>query len=82
MELIPPTLEDVGFMLWGADWREPMAISLNLSDDELKACEDDPDNIPTGTEMRLLELCVIRSQEIGMIHDLLQAAGLRRTLEG
>ena len=81
MELIPPKLEDVGFVLWGADWREPMAVSLDLSDEELQACLDDPDNIPTGTEARLRELCSIRIQEIEMVHDLLQAAGLRRTDE-
>lgn len=79
MELIPPRLEDVGFVLWGADWRVPLAESLNFSDEELQECLDDPDTIPAGTETRLLELCVIRSQEIGMIHDLLRAAGLRRT---
>jgi hypothetical protein len=81
MELIPPKLEDVGFVLWGADWREPLAVSLDLSDDELQACLDDPDNIPSGTEARLLELCAIRMQEIEMICALLQAAGLRRTDE-
>jgi hypothetical protein len=80
MELIPPTLEDMGFVLWGADWRDPMAVSFNVTDDELQAWENNPPSIPAGAEARLLELCVIRSQEIGMIHDLLQAAGLRKTL--
>ena len=27
MELIPPSPEDVGFILWGAGWREHMAVS-------------------------------------------------------
>jgi hypothetical protein len=79
MALIPPTLGDVGLILWGEAWGDPMAVSLNLSDEEQKACEDDPDNIPAGTEARLLKLCVIPSQEIGMIHDVPHAAGLRRT---
>jgi hypothetical protein len=34
--------------------------------------------IPGGIETRLLEMYVIRGQEIGIIHDLLQAIGLRR----
>lgn len=44
----------------------------------LAAWEKDSTSIPAGADARLLELCVIRSQEIGMLHDLLKTAGLRR----
>lgn len=77
-DLIPPTLEDMGFILWGADRRTPIATSLELTDEELAGWEDDPVSIPEGNEARLVELCVIRSREIGKMHDRLKAAGLRR----
>jgi hypothetical protein len=81
MMLLQPTLEDMGFTLWGAAWREPMAASLDLTADELQVWEKDPLSIPAGIETSLLKLCETRTQEIAMIHGLLKAAGLQRAPE-
>jgi|HubBroStandDraft_1064217.scaffolds.fasta_scaffold572887_2 hypothetical protein len=35
MTLIPPSLEDMGVTLFGADWREPLANALGVDLNEV-----------------------------------------------
>jgi hypothetical protein len=64
MTLIAASLEDMGVVLFGLDWREPLADALEVILDDVLAWEDDPTTIPASLEDRLKKIGEIRIQEI------------------
>jgi hypothetical protein len=77
MELIPPTLDEMGHALWGSNWREYLAAALEATYDEIKAREADPAARSADLEKQIDHLCVIGIQEIEIMRALLQETGLR-----
>jgi hypothetical protein len=77
MELIQPTLEEMGHTLWGANWREHLSAGFETTEDEVKAWERDPTKRPADLEKQIDHLCVKRIQEIEIMRALLEETGLR-----
>jgi len=62
--LIPPTLEDIGFVLFGSSWKEPLANELNVNLEDVEAWVVDPSAIPANIEVGITQIGQIRIQEI------------------
>jgi hypothetical protein len=70
---ITPTLAEVGHVLWGANWAEPLAVTMRLTKEEVVALDAHPEKIPPGTAEQLIILCRVRIQEIGAILECLKS---------
>ena len=69
---ITPTLAEVGHVLWGANWAEPLAVTMRLTKEEVVALDAHPEKIPPGTAEQFVILCRVRIQEIGAILERLK----------
>jgi hypothetical protein len=78
MELIPPTLDDIGRTLWDSNWRENLAEALETTPNEISGWETDPAKRPANLEKQIDHLCVRRLQEIMIVRELVQETGLAR----
>ena len=78
MELIPPTLDEMGHVLWGVNWRDYLAEALEATVDEIRAWESDRAKRPADLQKQIDHLCVTRIQEIEIMRALLEKTGLRR----
>jgi hypothetical protein len=75
--LIPPTLDDIGHILWGANWREYLANILEVTKDDIAAWETEPSTRPAELVDALREIGNVRIQEIALIMSHLKITGLR-----
>ncbi len=67
MDTDPPTLGDIGHVLWGARWREALAQALGTTIEEVTAWENDPTSRPADLQRRIENLGVVRLEEIGLM---------------
>lgn len=81
MALIPPSLTDMGFVLFGSAWEEPMAVSLEVADEDIQAWVADPTKIPSDMEDKLQALASTRIEEIQFFKRQLTETGLSRSLD-
>jgi len=75
-DTMPPTLEDMGHVLWGSDWREALAKGLSVSKGEVAAWESDPDSRPSDLERMIEDLGMVRLEEIGLLLVQMKELGL------
>jgi hypothetical protein len=68
-----PTLAEIGHILWGPNWAEPLAEMLNLTKEDVVALDAHPDNIPAGLYEQMIVLCRVRIHEIGTMLERLNA---------
>jgi len=81
MHLIPPSLADIGKTLFGEDWREPLANSLEVTEDQIIAWLEDPASIPTDLEARVERIGRTRIEEISFLLGQMANTGLDRSSE-
>lgn len=78
MELLPPTLAEMGHIFWGADWARPLSEMMRITKAEIVAMDANPETIPPGMEDRLHALGTIRLRQIQVMLDQLRESGIRR----
>jgi hypothetical protein len=78
MELIPPTLADMGGTLYGEGWKTALATSLNVFDDDVQAWEADPTTIPANMEAEIHKLGLVRIEEIQFMLAHMKETSLNR----
>ena len=78
MGLIAQQFADIGFVFWGADWREPMANVLDVEVEEIDAWVADPATLPANIETRLQIIGAGRIGEIQAFLYLMKEAGISR----
>ena len=76
MDTDPPTLSDVGHVLWGANWREALAEALDATKEEVTGWETDPSGRPEDLQRTLENLGVVRLEEIGLMLVQMKENGL------
>jgi hypothetical protein len=82
MALIAPSLEDMGIVIFGLDWHEPLANSLGVSLEVVTGWDEDPTTIPDHIEGALRKIGLIRIQEIeAMLAHILETGVERRALD-
>jgi hypothetical protein len=74
----PPTLEDIGHMLWGPLWEPCMAAALNVTNDRLQSWIEDPTAIPSEIEKQLVDIAVVRIEEIELAQAMVIERGINR----
>jgi hypothetical protein len=79
MNLIAPSLEDVGIVLFGLDWREPLANALGVSLEDVVAWENDPTTIPVRIDAELHRIGMTRRQEIQIMLFQIKEPGINRS---
>lgn len=72
----PPTLAEIGHVLWGSHWAEPLAHTLKLTKQEVIALDANPDKLPPDMVEHLVILCRVRIQEIGAILERLKSTAM------
>ena len=78
MGLIPQKFEDIGFVFFGDEWKQPMANVLEVDLEQIEGWVGDPSTLPAKIEV-LLELA--GEERIGEIQTflyLLKEAGISR----
>jgi hypothetical protein len=78
MHLIPPSLADIGLTLFGPDWREPLANSLEVTEDQIIAWLEDDADIPTDLEARVEKIGRRRIEQISFMLGQMANTGLDR----
>lgn len=78
MTMPPPTLEDIGELLWGNTWEFYMASALNVSIDKLRGWVEDPTTIPQELEYKLSRIADDRTHDIELAQSMMFERGLRR----
>jgi hypothetical protein len=78
-DTMPPTLDDMGHVLWGPHWREALAKGLNLTEEEVAAWESDPDSRPADLARMIEDLGMVRLEEIGLLLVQMKELGLADT---
>jgi hypothetical protein len=81
MTFPPPTLEDIGWMLWGPTWEPMMAVALEVSNEKLQTWIEDPTLIPLGIEQKLSYVAKARTEEIDLAQAMLFQRGISRKPE-
>jgi hypothetical protein len=76
--LIAQQFADIGFVFWGAAWREPMANALDVEVDEIDGWVADPATLPANIETRLEIIGEARMEEIQAFLYLMNEAGISR----
>ena len=71
-----PSLAEIGHVLWGANWAEPLAQTLKMTKEEVIALDVHPNQIPPGTAEQLIILCRVRIQEIGGMLERLKSTAM------
>jgi hypothetical protein len=71
-----PTLEDLGHVLWGAQWREALAKALDVTVEDVKSWEADPATRPGDLQGAMENLGVVRLEEIGLLLVQMKELGL------
>lgn len=77
--LEPPSLADMGWVLWGATWAESLSEALGVTVSEIAAWETDPASRPADFDTTLDNLCDIRIQEIQLVQGHLNQTGLGKS---
>lgn len=78
MTMPPPTLEDIGEILWGHGWEFEMAIALGVHIDVLRGWVEDPTTIPQELEVQLSKIADARTEEIELGQAMMFARGINR----
>jgi hypothetical protein len=81
MTFPPPSLEDIGFMLWGSTWEPMMAAALEVSNEKIQGWIEDPTTIPGDLEQKLSYIAKARSEEVELAQAMLFQQGLNRSRE-
>jgi transposase InsO family protein len=76
MDTDPPTLGDIGHVLWGANWRELLAEALGATKEEVTGWETTPASRPEDLQRTLENLGVVRLEEIGLMLVQMKENGL------
>jgi len=76
MTLIAPTLEDMGNVLWGPEWRECLAGALGVAEDDVLTWENEPEKRPANLQDEIQNIGMIRIDEIEVMLSQMKAAGL------
>lgn len=80
MTMPPPTLEDIGELLWGNTWEFYMASALGVHIDVLRGWVEDPTKIPQELELKLSKIADTRTEDIQLVQSMLFERGLNRVL--
>jgi hypothetical protein len=72
----PPTLGDIGHVLWGQGWREALAKALDVTPQDVTTWESDPAGRPDDLERLMENLGVVRLEEIGLMLVQMKETGL------
>lgn len=80
MTMPPPSLEDIGKILWGHGWEIEMAIALGVHIDVLRGWVEDPTKIPQEIEVKLSKVADGRTEEIELAQGMMFARGINRKL--
>lgn len=78
MTMPPPTLEDIGELLWGNTWEFYMASALGISIDKLRGWVGDPSTIPAELEYKLSKIADERTHDIELAQSMMFERGLKR----
>ena len=81
MELIPPSLTNMGVVLFGPIWEQPLAYALNVTEDEVRKWGRAPASIPAGLETELHKIGQIRMMEIHIMLGQMKETGLAREVQ-
>lgn len=76
--LIPPTVADMGFVLWGPTWAHALSEALCVTLADIAAWETDPTRRPADLQEQLDNFCEVRMQEIDLLRTLMGEVGLGR----
>lgn len=76
-EMIPPTLDDMGYTLFGANWRAHFAQALNATEDDILIWETEPEKRPADLQDQIENLGLARIGEIQVMLTQMKATGLR-----
>ena len=76
MELIPPSLEDMGCTLWGPGWRDCLAYALDVEVDNILVWETEPEKRPADLQDQIENLGMTRIGEIELMLTQMKEAGL------
>jgi hypothetical protein len=77
-ELIPPTLADIGWALWGSAWAEALAETMDVTLEDVARWENDPESRPAHLEAELNTMCDVYVKEIYFVQSRLKQTGLAR----
>ena len=77
LELIPPTLDDMGYTLFGANWRAHFAEALDVTEDDILIWETEPEKRPADLQDKTENLGLARISEIQVMLTQMKAKGLR-----
>jgi hypothetical protein len=76
---IPPSLADMGLILFGDVWRESLANALEVTEDQIIAWLEDPAGMPVNLEARIERIGKARIEEIRFILEHMAENGLDRS---
>lgn len=76
MELIPPSLEDMGSTLWGPGWRDCLAEALGVDVDDVLIWETEPHKRPANLQDQIENLGLARIGEIEIMLAQMKQTGL------
>ena len=77
-ELIPLTLAEVGWALWGSTWAEALAETMDVTLEDVARWENDPESRPVHLEAELDTMCDVYAREILLVQSRLKRTGLAR----
>ncbi|HET7085880.1 MAG TPA: hypothetical protein VFI23_13975 [Rhizomicrobium sp.] len=72
----PPSLKDMGHVLWGPHWREALAQALDVTKEDVENWEADPASRPADLQRTIENLGVVRLEEIGLMLVQMKENGL------
>jgi hypothetical protein len=81
MHLISPSLADVALAMFGQEWREPLANSLEETENQIIAWLAVPASMPTNLEARIEKIGRARIEVISFMLGQVANAGLDRSSE-
>ena len=73
---MPPSLEDIGYALFGEGWHRCLAEALDVTEDDILAWETEVARRPADLQKRLENLGLARIGEIEVMLAQMKGAGL------
>ena len=77
MEVIPLTLEDMGYTLFGEDWRSVFAEELGVTEETVRSWETDQAARPADLQDKVEQFGRLQIEMIEIMLAQLKEAGLR-----
>jgi hypothetical protein len=78
---VPPSLADIGWILFGEYWRKSLANALEVTEDQVIGWLSDPSGMPVDLEARIEKVGQTRVEEIRFMLGHMLSTGLDRSSE-